>query len=634
MNWEFFPNPGNSIEGLNHPGIETFRGNWIQALAREMIQNSLDAADGTNEPVRVKFTLKRGIDFSQEELLNVFRQCYVAADNLEGNQASRFFRIGIGLLEHPSTIPCLIVEDSNTLGLAGKRWEFLLKGEGAGYKGNASSPLGSFGIGKNAAFAASTLRTVLYSTQFDRNGEIERRFQGKSVLISHNAPNGEPKRSVGYYGDANWSALSETRNSNSFIPSEFRKSENGTTVIITGFPALEDWYTKLTKGVVSNYFFAILDHKLIVDIYDNRGNVTEINRTSIEALFKHLVESDASDYDFVSSHALFKCISGKSNDTWIREFTTSGQLRHLGHCKIWISVGEGLPRNVAIIRRPGMIICDGVKLLPGLKSLPSHWSDFSAVVVCESEDGNKMLRDMEPPAHDSLEPDRLGDDAEKGRQALGELGRRIRQWLDHKMPRPQPDEIASVDELAEFFPSDESDAVAGNGEEEPNPFGQTVVGTPSERMPAVRSPMRPIQLPGYEFDDEGLDEGAESIGGSETRPAGRRRRGQRMTPARRSRIGNIRMRRIPGESNRILIAFTPEETCVASISMSVAAEDRSRLDDLAITSIQDIGGTDRDPNNLSLQEGERVDVAIQTNVPIPLDRALIVDATLAKESES
>ena len=53
--WEFPSRGYAETEGFSNAGLAEFRGNPLQALAREICQNSLDAADGSGEPVRVEF---------------------------------------------------------------------------------------------------------------------------------------------------------------------------------------------------------------------------------------------------------------------------------------------------------------------------------------------------------------------------------------------------------------------------------------------------------------------------------------------------------------------------------------------------------------------------------------------------
>ena len=52
INWRF--NPGDRL-GINDSGIETFRGQMITSLGREICQNSIDAVLERKEKVTVEF---------------------------------------------------------------------------------------------------------------------------------------------------------------------------------------------------------------------------------------------------------------------------------------------------------------------------------------------------------------------------------------------------------------------------------------------------------------------------------------------------------------------------------------------------------------------------------------------------
>ncbi len=55
MNWVFPSNNGGDVNGISNAGIETFQGTRLKSLAREICQNSLDAAVDANIPVLVEF---------------------------------------------------------------------------------------------------------------------------------------------------------------------------------------------------------------------------------------------------------------------------------------------------------------------------------------------------------------------------------------------------------------------------------------------------------------------------------------------------------------------------------------------------------------------------------------------------
>lgn len=56
IEWKFPHNGFGQVRGVSDAGIETFTGTEIQSLAREICQNSLDAAvEGSNATIKVDF---------------------------------------------------------------------------------------------------------------------------------------------------------------------------------------------------------------------------------------------------------------------------------------------------------------------------------------------------------------------------------------------------------------------------------------------------------------------------------------------------------------------------------------------------------------------------------------------------
>jgi hypothetical protein len=49
IGWSFPLNNDGREDGLNDPGIETFKDNPLSSLAREIPQNSIDASDNSSK---------------------------------------------------------------------------------------------------------------------------------------------------------------------------------------------------------------------------------------------------------------------------------------------------------------------------------------------------------------------------------------------------------------------------------------------------------------------------------------------------------------------------------------------------------------------------------------------------------
>src|ERR1019366_54418 len=181
IGWNFPTNDDGQQNGFNDAGIETFKDNRLYSLAREVLQNSCDAADtSTKRPVEVHFQLLEipasefpGIDDLKKALL----AC--AAYWKTSKQTVAFCKEAVAVLSAPM-LRVLKIADFNTTGVrVGKvgdinsDWFKLTKAVGASDK--SEGKLGSFGIGKHAPFACSDLRTVFYGTKDDAGATA---FQG------------------------------------------------------------------------------------------------------------------------------------------------------------------------------------------------------------------------------------------------------------------------------------------------------------------------------------------------------------------------------------------------------------------------------------------------------------------------
>lgn len=86
MNGWYFPSRGHAeTEGFSNAGLAEFRGNPLQALAREICQNSLDAADGSGRAVRVEFH-RDFIDIKRFPGMNQMQKIIQACDEFWGKE--------------------------------------------------------------------------------------------------------------------------------------------------------------------------------------------------------------------------------------------------------------------------------------------------------------------------------------------------------------------------------------------------------------------------------------------------------------------------------------------------------------------------------------------------------------------
>ncbi len=256
MKW-FFPANGGGLEyGFHEAGVETFRGNLNNYIARESIQNCIDAQLDKNNPVTVTFekiNLREKYGWLEELRLR-FDSC--AAYRPRDVEGKAFFEDGSKLIKE-GFFSVLKISDFNTTGVKGKDddvdggWYNLVRSSGSSSKFGSEG--GSFGIGKSAPFAASKLRTVLYSTLTD---ERKHGFQGVARLATHK--HGEVKaQHVGYLGEGGSSIRERDK-----IPEIFRRKDIGTDIFILGYDANAHWKNDLKFTVLENFWVALMNGNL------------------------------------------------------------------------------------------------------------------------------------------------------------------------------------------------------------------------------------------------------------------------------------------------------------------------------------------------------------------------------------
>lgn len=505
IGWRFPPTNGGRVDGYNDPGIAHFGGAPLAGLARETIQNSLDARLSPGEPVHVSFELIHlpPSAIGDGELSKAIRACRrVAGDDKAVGPALEIATKGL----QQDRVPCLRISDRNTIGLRGNHWRALVKMQGVSHKPDVEGAGGSFGIGKYAPFAVSTLRTVFYWTSFGDGDDSHEKCQGKSVLMSHEGPEGETQ-GTGFYGI--WNGCTELTGQQ--IPPCFRLTEqsgrpvNGTSLVIAGFRAAGDWRRRIALSVITNYFYAIATGQLAVMLEPDEaddGALYEITGESLRKWFAELERPGVDAPGDRSEDAEGLTLARSLWEMSAGDPTFERQDADLGHCRLWLRVSDGLPSKVAIVRRTGMLITTRqARLLrfPGFR-------DFAAICVFEDPAGNELLRGMENPTHDQFEPDRLPEaKRDRGRRALNRISRWIRESIRKKAGPPPGQRKTALSELATYLPHLHPEEPFDNkeGGEDAKPgepgFGNRVVVT----LKPIRRP-KPPSLP---TEDENGEEG-------------------------------------------------------------------------------------------------------------------------------
>lgn len=638
IGWHFPPTNGGRIDGFNDPGIAHFAGRPLSSLTRETIQNSLDAKQHSERPVDVSFELIEvtADDVQKGQLATAITAC-MEAPGATDKRVVDALQQALETIKKDK-IPCLRVSDRNTTGLQDQQWKALVKMQGASFKDDLEGAGGSFGIGKYAPFAVSLLRTVFYWTCYQEGNAMVEKFQGKSVLMSHQGNDGETQ-GTGFYGVRHGCRELTT----SAIPDCFRIVDSsgkplcGTGVAIWGFQMLGSWRHRIAASAIENYFFAIRSGNLCLTIEPDEMTASElvsIDKANLKAWFKLLLaeaEDNRNTTDLRQAETLWEMSATPP--------TAETQDRDLGHCKLWIRVDDGLRKKVAFVRRSGMLVTTeqtGLLRFPGFK-------DFLALCVFEDPSGNELLRGMENPRHDQFEWQRLPEsDRRRGKRALDRITRWIREQIGLQAGPPKGGRETVLTELAAYLPDMEPDEPLDRREEGDEASDERGIGD------RVTVGLKPIRRVGSGFgthedvdyersgDDSGgygggADDGDGGEGGGDGSgdgdgKAGSGSKGGGRGPRTEIGLSNVRILPVEEGANRYRILFRSDRSCRVRLTFEEAG-------DSIMVRRTDIVATDPaiSLDDWQVVRGQKCEVEVTaTGAPMG-DRAWRVSAVLAQE---
>jgi len=425
--WHFKPEGGRDV-GPNDPVDEKFKGQPYYSIVREAIQNSLDAIQDQAEPVKVDFTffdLNR-IDypgfFCLENHINQCQKYYpndVNAARLFNNML--YYLNGNVERKKRLSLACLKISDYNTIGMdytekdTKSPFYAFLKAGGVSAKSEGSG--GSFGFGKGAYYTLSPIKTIIVSTK-TAVGDVF--FEGSTILTTHNDDQANKLTAYGYYDN---NGGQPTQNETD-IPEIFRRVEIGTDVNIIGLWDEPSRIRLMIKSVLNNFWMAIYDGQLVVQVDD-----IVINKENLEQKVDEYFPNDG----FESGNATeIGSWNPKSYLKAVKYTNTSDQfhlfedtLETIGNVKLYVYLDKGLPNRVSYFRKPKMVV---------FKRPNGKVNGYSAVFICENEKGNQILRLMENPAHSEWKKENYPKDEGKisrtARKAENEISDFINKSLE------------------------------------------------------------------------------------------------------------------------------------------------------------------------------------------------------------
>ena len=430
--WTYQPiDPNGGAGGTVYHQV--FNGSGFEAaelLAREAIQNSVDATAQDGNGVKVVFRKK--------ELTGADKEAFWKAAGL-GEMASRVDKLNLPdgnvLAAQTSPISVLYAQDSQTTGLRGdptypsSNLRKLLMEIGGSPKTDAEEKSGgSYGFGKAVWSASSRIATIFaYSRTTDEEGEPlsvlmgcsyhdAHEFQtegtsGRGFFAKSTPLENRPDRYDPYVGE-------EAERLAEALSMERAEGDIGTTIAIVDCD-LE--IADLRRGVENWWWPRLLTKMLRVELYDNEGErhfPRPIRQPGIKPYWEAMDNLIKKIPDRPGSwkSKKFKAVEGMEvgsigllvTDTKIDEDRDDDE--------------EPETNSIAMIRSPGMVVWHHTKQRYGLPPV--------AAVFLAAEDVDGILRASEPPEHDRWDPKagRLKTDGEK--EVVRSILRRT--WTDFK----------------------------------------------------------------------------------------------------------------------------------------------------------------------------------------------------------
>lgn len=409
IKWRFPASNHGERKGISSGDTEAFKRSPYQAFAREVLQNSIDARASDEEPTVVEFS-EFDIDVDDlpgnSELKDAIRRCkefwahkqdYVKAYD---EMSSAF---------EGTKVHCLRISDYNTTGLIGvnsteqanNKFLALTKGTGVSEK-SGSMAGGSKGVGKNAVFLMSSLRTVFYSTHANQDiDETPGDFIGSigvAELVSgyvddNQVENRDYTQGTGYYSNDDLNNPLDNILKLDASQSD-RIAQPGTDIYVIGFSGSDDWENEVINSILDSFMSTIVRGELEVSFNGKRIAKDTIEEIVYDdsVIFKNQKANIVSQYRLLTD----------GDNVSVYDIDTE-----YGSCQLYVlpykkEEDELATHKCSMIRHPLMKIKD--------EPLGSSFRVSAMCIIGEGTLG-KALRDIENPQHVDWEPKRIKDKA-------------------------------------------------------------------------------------------------------------------------------------------------------------------------------------------------------------------------------
>lgn len=438
LSWQFDIRNDGSAQGWEDTNVKHFKASPFKSLAKEIIQNSLDAAqtvNGVTEKVILKFELLKlpsenipGIDEIKSRLAFCAKDLKDFSNKPHANSINK----AIEKLSEDKIDVLKVEEVSGTIGMYGPAnkpgtpFHTYLKGSGKSSK-HSDSSLGSQGTGKGAAINVSDVNTIFVTTNYEDNniGEKKSLIQGRSTLSSHWKRENDGKltnevvNNVGYFGGKDFSAFEFNKFEN---PTKFewlKKNSIGTDIYIVGFRDNRQWFKHIMPSVLMSFFAAIQNEKLEVIIQHPIDKTEEwkrhikssnLNKMFEDTVFQKILKENNSDVtlnDFKNSKQLWKTL--KTPKEKFKKFID-------GIGELTFYVGEtsedtlNNKHNIGLIRKNMFITNFGDRNSAIMRRIPPKYLSSNIIIEAPSKKTSNFFVEMEPPDHNKIERELIDDD--------------------------------------------------------------------------------------------------------------------------------------------------------------------------------------------------------------------------------
>jgi len=450
--WHFLQE-GPSDIGPNDPIVDKFKGRPYYSIVREAIQNTLDVQLDKDNPVTIKFNW---FELDRKQFPNLFqiekhiqaaKEYYSTnrnAEQLFGNMLQYLNGFEEGLKKFK--ISCLKLSESNTSGMDYREgvsdtpFQGFLRSQGNSIKEDTGAG-GSFGYGKGAYFALSPIKTVIVST---KTKDSKYFMEGCTRLSTHKDDNGNKISSIGYYDNNEGKPITD----DNLIPEVFRRTEFGTDFNIIGLWEKENRKEIMIKTILNNFWLAIWDKKLIVEIDDVVIERENLERIIDDFFLEETEYGSAGDIENWNPKPYFKAVKFAGSNEQFKVFPDT--LDTLGDVKLYVYLNKGLPNRTSFFRALKMIVYKGRRR--------NIINGYAAVFLCDSKKGNDILRLMENPAHNEWSkvnyPKEKGEISVIAQNAESEINSFVRETLKN-LSKSRVGESTSVSGLEDYLYSTE-----------------------------------------------------------------------------------------------------------------------------------------------------------------------------------